>query len=305
MATVKERAVNIKKLFDKYDTDGSGYLDREELAEVAKEVLAGEGRTVENIEEEVDKLVNKMDKDGDGDIGLIEFAYGVGLEKDIDEYRAVFDKVDADGNGYVDHKELATVLKEAGVPHPKREADSMLRIAQKRRGQVLTFDEFAALMLFNSPLKKRAPPVNLNKEPLTESAIQELRRTFEKYDADKSGFIDKKELKVLLKSEQNYDVTSQELRALMKRIDTNGDGQLSFAEFIEMMGFKDEVALYWQAFMNVDANQNGRIDKDELIQVLQSLNVPHPKKEARRIFKLFGRKRSLKFDMFVDVMLSY
>jgi len=300
---VKEKAIEIKKLFEKWDSDGSGYIDRKEMEGLAKEIITKEGKQVDDIQEEVEKLIKKMDKDGDGDIGLIEFASVMGLEDEVEGYRSLFEKVDEDGNGYVDHQELTKVLEESRIPHPKREADAMLRTAQKRRGQVLTFDEFVALMLFNAPIRKRPPLVS--REPLSEVIIAQLQEVFNKYDIDKNGTIDKKELKELLRVEQNYDATPHELRVLMKRIDLNGDGRLSFAEFIEMMGFKEEVSLYWQAFMKVDTNQNGRIDKNELRQLLESIKVPHPKRESIRILKIFKRRSTLTFDMFVDVMLSY
>jgi len=296
----KEKAMEIKKLFEEFDKDHSGFLDPQEMRAV---LVACIEKGIIAKDTKVEDLIKMADKDGDGDIGLIEFAEVMGFKEDIESYRSLFEKVDVDGNGYVDQHELKAVLEAAGVENPKREVEKMLRKAMKRRGDVLNFDEFVALMLFNSPLRKRSSLVKV--EPLSEEAIEELKRAFQRYDVDQSGYIDKKELKNLMKKEQNYVPTSQELKAIMKRVDTNGDGKLSLPEFIEMMGFRQEVQLYWQAFMRVDINENGRIDKDELVLVLKELGVNKPKTEAKRVMKMYGKKKSLNFDNFVYVLLSY
>jgi len=299
-SSLRERAEEIKILFESFDKDGSGYLDQEEMKDV---LAAGLSRGFLPPGTELDKLLHEADKDGDGDITLIEFAGIMGFNAEIESYRALFSKVDTDGNGTVDQKELRAVLEAAGVEKPGQEVDKMLRKANKRRGDVLNFDEFVALMLFNSPLRRRKPLVS--SAPLSENALEELRTAFVKYDSDKNGFIDKKELKELLKHEQKYEPSHQELKAIMKRVDFNGDGRLSLPEFIVMMGFKQEVEIYWEAFMKVDLNQSGRIEKDELTQILKGFGVTKPKKEAKRIMKSYGRKKSLSFDHFVDIMLSY
>jgi len=297
---LRERAEEIKRLFDSFDKDGSGYLDHEEMKEV---LTAGIKRGFVPEGTQLDQLISQADKDGDGDIGLIEFAGVMGFSNEIEGYRALFSKVDTDGNGTVDHRELRAVLEAAGVENPLREVDKMLRKANKRRGDVLNFEEFVALMLFNSPVRRRTPLVS--SQPLSEEALEELRKAFVKYDTDNSGYIDKKELKNLMKHEQQYVPSAQELKAIMKRVDTNGDGKLSLPEFIEMMGFKQEVQLYWEAFMRVDTNQSGRIERDELAEILKGLGVKKPKTEAKRIMKSYGKKKSLSFDHFVDVMISY
>jgi len=43
-------------------------------------------------------------------------------------------------------------------------------------------------------------------------------------------------------------VSDSELRQLLKDVDTNGDGEIGFAEFVAMMGFANDIAGYRNAF---------------------------------------------------------
>jgi len=59
---------------------------------------------------------------------------------------------------------------------------------------------------------------------------EKVKPLFEKYDADKSGFIDKEELGNLC-SDLGRKLTSEELEAALKDLDLNGDGNIDFSEF--------------------------------------------------------------------------
>lgn len=63
---------------------------------------------------------------------------------------------------------------------------------------------------------------------------KELRDAFRVFDTDNSGSIDKKELKRLMKK-LGQALSEAELDAMMDEVDTNGDGEISFEEFKELM----------------------------------------------------------------------
>jgi Ca2+-binding EF-hand superfamily protein len=63
----EEQLAEIRKAFNVCDEDGSGTIEREELASVMKEL--GENPT----EEELEDLLKDMDADGDGTISWEEF----------------------------------------------------------------------------------------------------------------------------------------------------------------------------------------------------------------------------------------
>ena len=64
----------------------------------------------------------------------------------------------------------------------------------------------------------------------SEDQLFELKRSFEKIDKNKDGFISKNELGAMLKG-LGADIDDEELEAMMKDSDVNGDGKINFEEF--------------------------------------------------------------------------
>lgn len=63
-----------------------------------------------------------------------------------------------------------------------------------------------------------------------------LRAAFRMFDTDNSGKIDMKELNTLLSGEEFKDVYSEkELRQAIAEVDDNGDGEIDYEEFLDMM----------------------------------------------------------------------
>jgi len=70
----------------------------------------------------------------------------------------------------------------------------------------------------------------------TDKELFHLREEFNDVDADRSGFIDDDELKVLLTLLNDSKVpTEAEVRRVMAEADTSGDGQLDFLEFLALV----------------------------------------------------------------------
>jgi calmodulin len=55
------------------------------------------------------------------------------------------------------------------------------------------------------------------------------------FDVDGNGLIDRDELRKVMSS-LNETLSEEELDAMIKEADANGDGQISFEEFKTMMG---------------------------------------------------------------------
>ena len=63
-----------------------------------------------------------------------------------------------------------------------------------------------------------------------------LRTAFNMFDKDGNGSIDNEELVALLQGEDlSHIVCKDSIKEAIKEIDINGDGEIDFAEFIEMM----------------------------------------------------------------------
>lgn len=63
-----------------------------------------------------------------------------------------------------------------------------------------------------------------------------LRQAFDLFDIDQNGQITPLELKHILSNASNkQDISDEEWEAIIQEFDTNGDGQINFAEFKNMM----------------------------------------------------------------------
>jgi calmodulin len=62
---------------------------------------------------------------------------------------------------------------------------------------------------------------------------QELLGAFKKFDTDGNGFITSRELDELL-SRMGRHLSRHEIEAMIKTLDTSGDGKLSFDEFCKL-----------------------------------------------------------------------
>ena len=72
--------------------------------------------------------------------------------------------------------------------------------------------------------------------PSDKLELFQLREEFNNVDADRSGYIDDEELKVLLTILNDSKVpTEAEVRRVMAEADASGDGQLDFLEFLALV----------------------------------------------------------------------
>ena len=78
-------------------------------------------------------------------------------------------------------------------------------------------------------------PAALARRPgLTDDEIEELRQAFDLFDTDGSGTIDPKELRVAMQS-LGFETKNQTIYQMIQDIDKDGDGDVNFDEFLEMM----------------------------------------------------------------------
>jgi Ca2+-binding EF-hand superfamily protein len=75
---------------------------------------------------------------------------------------------------------------------------------------------------------------------LKKAMISQIRRVFDKFDEDKNGFIDERELKKLM--EETYrilglkkEVTYSDIQSYLSLVDTNRDGLISYPEYEEIV----------------------------------------------------------------------
>merc|ERR1712166_1540835 len=161
--------------FDRFDWDGSGSLDRDELEAMAaaKQRAAAE--------------MHRIDTDGDGSISRAEFVAAGGKQSD-------FDRFDYDGSGMLDRDEL-----EAMAAAKQRAAAEMHRIDTDGDGSIsraqvatsgirksagMTAQEQAAMAALNAEMEaaagKQAGMTAADLEHLESDKIMELTRSLER-----------------------------------------------------------------------------------------------------------------------------
>lgn len=133
-----QQEIRLVELFNKIDADGSGVLDKQEVAALAAELGAKLTGTFNKSSADLDEAFAEMDPDGDEEVTLQEFkawwyqkndppvvefkvfeewyARRMHEKRQQDEVRVrqTFDRIDADGSGALDKQEVAKLSHELG-----------------------------------------------------------------------------------------------------------------------------------------------------------------------------------------------
>ena len=112
------------------------------------------------------------------------------------------------------------------------------------------------------------------KPELTEEQKQEIREAFDLFDADGSGTIDAKELKVAMRA-LGFEPKKEEIKKMISDIDKDGSGTIDFNEFLQMMtakmSEKDSKEEILKAFRLFDDDETGKISFKNLKRVAKEL----------------------------------
>lgn len=110
---------------------------------------------------------------------------------------------------------------------------------------------------------------------LSEETKIEAKKMFKAADTDKSGYIEKSELKAVLtamaKSEGLDEPSDAMVEHRLKSADTSGDGKISFREYYKFMKGMKVMMIVAEVFSKFDTDNSGTIDKRELKNVLKML----------------------------------
>jgi len=131
---------------------------------------------------------------------------------DILELRKCFDQYDTANNGTISYDEFMAAIQQKN--YPKEKVKEIFNSMDVNKNGVIMYTEFIAATL----------------EAQGHIEEERVAEAFDRLDSDDSGFISRKNLMEFLGSE----ATSQEIQDLINEIDKDGDGELSYAEFLNM-----------------------------------------------------------------------
>eukprot|EP00300_Choanocystis_sp_HF-7_P030930 c39947_g1_i1.p1 GENE.c39947_g1_i1~~c39947_g1_i1.p1 ORF type:complete len:162 (-),score=50.18 c39947_g1_i1:66-551(-) len=109
---------------------------------------------------------------------------------------------------------------------------------------------------------------------LTEEQKQEIREAFDLFDADGSGSIDAKELKVAMRA-LGFEPKKEEIKKIISENDREGNQTISFQAFLDMMtskmNEKDSREEILKAFKLFDDDETGKVTFKNLKRVAKDL----------------------------------
>jgi len=214
---LEKKQTGLRAIFDKYDKDNSGSIDRVEI----KALLEGLGEHASP--EAIQKLLAQFDKDITGDITFDEFERWVMYREheaaEIKAFYHIFDTYDEDKDGHLSEKELEHLLLELGPRLSKVEAHQFAKELSDG-GAGLSRKHFAATM--NALHHRR------------ETYEQTLSELFDEVDTNGSGTITANEVPLLL---EKFGVkgTKKNVAKILEHYDADGDGELNYHEFRSML----------------------------------------------------------------------
>ncbi|EZG70002.1 centrin, caltractin [Gregarina niphandrodes] len=143
-----------------------------------------------------------------------------GLTADeVEEIREAFNLFDTNGSGTVDPRELKAAMQSLGFESKNPTIFNVIADLEKRSSGAIDFEEF--LDGITSKLGDR-------------ESKEGIRKIFMLFDDDRTGSISFKNLKRVAQ-ELGETMTDEELKEMIERADSNGDGEISFEDFYAIM----------------------------------------------------------------------
>lgn len=170
------------------------------------------------------------------------------------------------------------------------------------------------LKKFSEMTKFKKTALKVIAKNLTDAEIKGLKEMFKAFDKDNSGTISFSELQEGLKGlalgrkgGSNEKLKPEEVRDLLSAVDVDGDGSISYEEFITAtihLNKLESEETMWSAFQTFDADNSGFITPEELMQALESFGMPMSREEVDAMIKEVDANSDglINYDEFVAMM---
>merc|ERR1712086_202200 len=151
---------------------------------------------------------------------------------------------------------------------------------------------------FKSRVAFPLPPGTTSRMPsLTPEQEADLKEAFELFDTDDSNSIDCKELKVAMKA-LGFDPTDQEVTDIVQSLDTDGNMELDFNEFKQVMSGrmqdKDKKQDMVKAFGLLDKDAKGVIEFKDLRRMANEIGEAMSDEELLEMIRTADKNQDQK-----------
>jgi Ca2+-binding EF-hand superfamily protein len=144
--------------------------------------------------------------------------------------------------------------------------------------------------------------------PLTAEQRQQLKETFDDIDKDKSGSLSQDELREVMNLFSRRRPSSRHVARVFKAADSDGDGAISFDEFVAAMekvqlGQEEEWKIAFEAF---DTDGSGSIEPKEFEEACKKIGIALSKTDIEVLMDEFDKddNKRIDFKEFVELLQS-
>lgn len=272
------------------------------------------------------------------------------------DMRKAFQYVDLDGSGTLDRAEIDRALQMWGVPMEPAKLDALMAMCDTTGEGEISYEEFCHALardkalrstLANQEGKKRkklsrsaqsATDVHNEAREALNQRFADLHKAFQTVDLDRSGTLDRFEVERALQL-WGVNISGDKLDQLWDILDTNGNGEISYAEFVNALA-RDTAATMVQpagpsapqlskeqkeikktlqeaedafsakfsdmrkAFKYVDLDNSGTVDRGELENALKMWNIRLTPEALERLWNEldYNGNGEISYHEFVDAM---
>ncbi|KAK6920800.1 EF-hand domain [Dillenia turbinata] len=138
--------------------------------------------------------------------------------EEVEIIRDMFTLMDSDNDGKVSYEELKAGLQKVGSKLAEPEMKMLMEVADVDGNGVLDYGEFVAVTIHLQKMEND----------------EHFRQAFMFFDQDGNGYIELDELRVAL-ADESGETEVDVLNDIMREVDTDKDGRISYEEFVSMM----------------------------------------------------------------------
>ena len=209
-----------------------------------------------------------------------------------------------DGKDSFQEDTLGELPKTGSSPPSKRRASAIpaeLGVLNGRRVSTQFRTGVLSLLMGNN-----ANALDILRVQAVAGVVGDVRETFDKFDTDKSGFIDDKELRQVLKDLVGSDPDQKQIETAMKALVSDqsegagGANQISFEEF-KMWYLHSEIRVHadvHKVFVELDKSGDGRIDRSEIKTMITRLTGSEPTEAELQAATSDFKEESIDFQTF-------